>query len=400
LWQGALQLVTSPRVDEEYSSHFFQHLAIELLSKSVFGIRAGTPTEFKSGTIFNTRAPTLRMRKTLTTMLALACGLNSEISPAQTSGEPLEEIIVTGEHAGPGMWQVTHRDHPGHTLWILGEPPLLPQGMYFRSQKVAQVASQSQEILQRAGFTLKPDKKVGVFRMLTLVPAAMKLRKNPDKATLQDLIPPDIYARWLAQKKLYLGRDSGLEKMRPFLVAEKLHDAAIKELQLGYGGSWQEVWEHVQKKKIPVTSPALEFSFKTDDLRGQIKAFSREKLADEECFARTVELAEALSNKQVEDARARAWATGDLVQLQELPPLPDRESACDQAIVNALAMTTPVPTDLREQMDELWFTAAGKALTKNESTLAFIPMSALLGEHGYIETLRKRGYEILAPVIE
>ena len=65
--------------------------------------------------------------------------------------------------------------------------------------------------------------------------------------------------------------------------------------------------------------------------------------------------------------------------------------------MNALAMTTAVPADLREQMDELWFAAAGSALTKNESTLAFVPMSALLGEHGYLESLRKRGYEILAP---
>jgi len=52
---------------------------------------------------------------------------------------------------------------------------------------------------------------------------------------------------------------------------------------------------------------------------------------------------------------------------------------------------------VREQMDELWFAAAGKAFTKNESTLAFMAMSALLGEHGYLERLRKRGYEILAP---
>jgi hypothetical protein len=185
--------------------------------------------------------------------------------------------------------------------------------------------------------------------------------------------------------------------MRPFLVAEKLRNAAIKELQLGYGGSWGEVWELVEKKKIPVTKPTLGFTFKTDDLRGQIKAFSREKLADEECFARTVALTEALSNKQVEDARARAWATGDLAKLQELPPLPDPESSCDQAIVNALAMTTSVPRDLRQQMDELWFAAAGSALKKNDSTLAFLPMSALLGEHGYLESLRERGYEILAP---
>ena len=342
-------------------------------------------------------APTLRVKKTLTILLVLASGLSLDISQAQTSEGPLEEIIVTGDYAGPGMWQVTHPDHPGHLLWIVGEPPLLPNGMHFRSQQVAHVASQSQEILMRARSTLEPDKKVGVFRMVTLVPVALKLRKNPDKATLQELLPPDIYARWLVQKKLYLGRDSGVEKMRPFLVAENLRDAAIKELQLGYGGSWGEVWEHVAKKKIPVTNPTLEFIFKTDDLRGQLKAFSRQKLADEECFALTVELTEALSNKQVEDARARAWATGDVAKLQELPPLPNPEPSCDQAIVNALAMATPVPTDLREQMDELWLAAAGSAVTKNESTLAFVPMSALLGEHGYLESLRKRGYEILAP---
>jgi hypothetical protein len=340
------------------------------------------------------------MQRTLTTMLALAGVLNPDNSQAQTSQESLEEIIVTGEFAGPGMWQVTHPDHPGHTLWIVGEPPLLPKGMRFRSQQVTRVASRSQEILMQTGSSLKPDKKIGVFRMLTLVPAALKLRKNPDKATLEELIPPDIYARWLVQKKLYLGRDSGVEKMRPFLVAEKLRDAAIEKLQVGYGGSWPDVWEHVRTQKIPVTNPNLEFTFKTDGLRGQIKAFSHEKLADEECFARTVELVEALANKPVEEARARAWATGDLATLAELPPLPDRESACDQAIVNALVMTTEVPANLRERMDELWFSAAGKAVTKNESTLAFLPMSALLGEHGYLESLRKRGYGILAPGVE
>jgi hypothetical protein len=51
-------------------------------------------------------------------------------------------------------------------------------------------------------------------------------------------------------------------------------------------------------------------------------------------------------------------------------------------------------------MDEMWFAAAGSALTKNESTLAFVKMDVLLGDQGYLETLRKRGYDILAPDIE
>lgn len=337
------------------------------------------------------------MGRTLTIALALLCVLSPEVSLAETAVEPLEEIIVEGEFPGPGMWQVTHPDYPGHTLWIVGDPPLLPHGMRFRSRQVTQVASQSQEILQQTGLSLKPDGKIGVFRIVSLLPAAMKLRKNPGKATLQELLPPDIYARWLVQKKLYLGRDSGVEKMRPFLAAEKLRDAAIKGLRLGYGGDWREVWDLVKKDKIRVTTPTLEFTFKTDGLRAQIKDFSRKKLADEECFARTVELTEALANKQVEDARARAWATGDLATLEELPPLPDAETACEQAIVNALATTTEVPANVREQMDELWLSAAINALTKNESTLAVVKMSALLGDAGFLERLRKRGYEVLAP---
>ena len=337
------------------------------------------------------------MRKALTTALLMIGALTATATAADA---PMEEVVVTGEYAGPGMWQVTHPDHPGHTLWIVGEPPPLPKGMHFRSQNVERVALQSQEIVLQPGSSLKPAEKIGVLRMLTLVPAALALRKNPDKARLQDLISPDIYARWLKQKQMYLRHDSGVERMRPFLVAEKLHDAALKALQLGGGGAWAAIAQVVQKNKIPVTQPTLEFTFKTDDLRGQLKAFARQKLADEECFAKTVELTEALSNKQLEGTRAHAWATGDLAKLQELPQLPDRESSCDQAIVHALAMTTPIPADLREKMDELWFAASGSALTKNESTLAFVPMDDLLGEHGYLERLRKHGYEILAPGIE
>lgn len=337
------------------------------------------------------------MRKTLTTLLALVCGLNPDTSKAQTSEPPLEEIVVTGEYAGPGMWQVTHPDHPGHTLWIVGEPPPLPRQMSWRSHKVERVALQSQEILLEPSISLKPDEKIGVFRMLTLVPAALKLRKNPDEATLQDLIPPDIYARWLVQKKRYLGRDSGVERMRPLLVAEKLREAAFKELQLGGGGAWGAIAPLVEKKKIPVTVPTREFTFKADELRGKLKAFSREKLADEECFAQTVELTEALSNKQIEETRARAWATADLARLRELPPLPDPEHSCSMAVMNSVAMSSTLPADLPEQLDEMWFAAAGSALTKNESTLAFVEMGDLLGDQGHLEKLRLRGYEILAP---
>lgn len=331
-------------------------------------------------------------------MFALSCGLSLDVAEAQTSEAPLDEITVTGEYAGPGMWQVMHPDHAGHTLWIVGEPPPLPHRMRWRSQKVERVASQSQEILMTPGFSLKPDEKVGVFKMLTLVPAAMKARKNPDKATLRDLIPPDLYARWLVQKKLYLGRDSGVEKMRPMIAADKLNEAAFEELQLTNGGAVSgAIWPVVQRNKIPVTTPMLEFTIKADEVRAKIKEFSREKLDDAECFAKTVELVEALSNKGLEEQRASAWATGDLARLQQLPPLPDADIPCFRAILSSSVVSATVPADLREQVDEKWFAAAASALTKNESTLALVQLSTLLGDNGYLEGLRKRGFAVIEP---
>src|SRR6185295_13375432 len=96
------------------------------------------------------------MRKALTIVLTMAL-LPIGAMSSTAADTPMEEIVVTGEYAGPGMWQVTHLDHPRHTLWIVGEPPLLPKGMRFHSQQVANVASQSQEILLQVGLGLKPD---------------------------------------------------------------------------------------------------------------------------------------------------------------------------------------------------------------------------------------------------
>ena len=37
--------------------------------------------------------------------------------------EPLEEIVVTGEFKGPGLWRVTRPgDSDNHVLWIVGDP--------------------------------------------------------------------------------------------------------------------------------------------------------------------------------------------------------------------------------------------------------------------------------------
>lgn len=339
----------------------------------------------------------MRPRKFLSACLALInlAGAQAQDAPP---AEPMEEVVVNGEFPGPGMWKVWRDQDPSHVLWIVGDPPPLPKRMQWKSRDVESVVLRAQEILLDAGVRMEPDEKIGVFRGLSLLPAAMKARKNPDEGTLRERVPPELYTRWLAQKKLYLGRDSGVEKWRPLFAADKLRRAAFDELKLRESGMvWEVVGTLAKKRKIPVTTPNLEFRFHTRDLKTKIKEFSRESLADTECFAATLDLTEALSDTVTEARRARAWATADLATLESLPPLPNPYVPCAMAVLSSEVAKEIIPTDIREQLYASWMAAAVKSVSANETTLAIVPLGKLTRKGGYLERLSARGYLIEAP---
>ncbi len=78
---------------------------------------------------------------------------------------PLDEVVVTGEFPGPGMWKVTRAgDAASHVLWIVGEPPPLPKRMKWKSKDIEAVALGAQEILRDSAVSMEPDEKIGFFR--------------------------------------------------------------------------------------------------------------------------------------------------------------------------------------------------------------------------------------------
>jgi hypothetical protein len=78
--------------------------------------------------------------------------------------DPIDEVVVTGEFPGPGMWKVTRAETDGHILWIVGEPPPLPKRMKWKSKGIEAVALSAQEILRDSAVNMEPDEKiVGAF---------------------------------------------------------------------------------------------------------------------------------------------------------------------------------------------------------------------------------------------
>ncbi len=334
-------------------------------------------------------------------LLPLCVLLVAGVSAAQTTPEdaPLDEIVVTGEFPGPGMWKVTRAEDPAnHVLWIVAEPPPLPKRMKWKSADIEAVALRSQEILRDSAVTMEPDEKIGFFRGMTLVPAMLEARRNPDEAKLADLLTPELYARWLAQKKLYLGRESGVENWRPLFAADKLRKAAFDDLKLREGGVvWEVIGKLARKHKIEVTEPRVRINFKRSEVRAKIKEFSRESLADVECFGTTLQLTEALADRETQNARARAWATGDHEALTKLPALPSPYLPCVMAVMASQVAREMIPADIREQVLALWIDSVEKSLAANQSTFAIVPFAKLTRPDGYLAMLRAKGYLIEAP---
>jgi hypothetical protein len=297
------------------------------------------------------------------------------------------------------MWKVTRANDPsGNILWIIGDPPPLPKRIQWKSKEVEAIAGSAQEILRDASVTMKADEDIGLFRGLTLIPAMLKARKNPEDGKLKDLLPPELYARWLVQKRLYLGRETGVEEWRPIFAADKLRKAAYDDLKLRDTGMvWEVVGKLAKQRKIRVSSPLITYTVRRDQIRAKLKEFSRESLSDVECFSTTLDLTEALSRRDIENARAKAWATGDLATLSALPPLPSPVLPCVMAVMSSQVAREVIPADIREQLSALWTKAAEESLAANQTTFAIVPLTKLMREDGYLAGLREKGYLIEAP---
>jgi hypothetical protein len=323
---------------------------------------------------------------------------SQELIEEPTGSEP-EEILVTGEFPGPGMWKVTRADDPDqHVLWILGNPPPLPKKMKWKSKEVEAAVIASQEILLGSSVDVKPDEKIGFFKGLSLLPAALGARKNPDGTKLKDLLGPDIYARWLVQKKKYLGKNNAVENWRPIFAGLKLREEAFDDSKMRESGIVSDAVTKLAKDhKIKTTTATIDFAIKTKDIKSKINQFAKESLPDEECFAITLDLVEALADTEAMHARATAWATGDLDGLVAIEPLPNPNIACTAAIMSSQIARDLIPSDIGAQLKAAWLAAAEKSLATNRSTFAFLPIPELTSADGQLAALRAKGYVVDEP---
>ncbi len=303
---------------------------------------------------------------------------------------PLEEVLVTGQQPGPGLWKVTRPgDAGGHVLWILGNHSPLPKKMQWRSSEVELVLASSQEVLAPA----LVNASVGPLGGITLLPSLIGARRNPNGEQLRDVVPPDLYARWLLLKARYLGHDGDVEKWRPIFAAQYLYLAALKQKGLvPYEGVWPTVEKLARRARVKVVQPELDL--KVEKARAAIKDFKKTPLSDVECFARTIQRLE--SDLDLMRERANAWAVGDVARLRTLAPV-ERRSVCIGVMLDSSIVQERGYGDVLKRLQDVWVSAAEESLARNASTVAVLSIDEILKPNGYVARLREKGYAIEDP---
>jgi hypothetical protein len=257
--------------------------------------------------------------------------------------------------------------------------------MTWQSDAVETVLHETQEVLPAW-----PSIGVGAnpFTALRLYFTWRKIQKSPDHSKLSEQLPPELYARFSALKARYAPRDSKLEELRPMLAGGKLLDDVLDVSGLTLRNEVQKtVLKLASKEGVKVHQTRLKVEDPVDVLKDLGETPKQSEIA---CLAAIVSRLETdLAPMQ---ARARAWALGDVNTLRSLPHSVDDRIACLAAVTKS-----PRIRDLVIRAQDDWMIEAEDAIRRNKTTLGVQSMDRLLGDDGILAAMRTKGYKVEGP---
>jgi uncharacterized protein YbaP (TraB family) len=288
----------------------------------------------------------------------------------------LDEIIVSGERAGPGLW---HVQKGAAQLWIFGTVSPLPKDMTWRSKQLERILDGTDQLL-----VAKPV-EIGIARALWLLVTQRDLLMLGHGRKLKDVMPADLHARFAVQRAKFTKDADKWEKFRPIIAAAFLEEDALHAVGLSTRLDLaDEVRSLARKHHVRIEE------FKIAGLHDVLDALKTLPPATEQkCVAASLATIETGMPRLID--RAQAWATGDVQRIQSLP-----ESA-EVALCRAAITVDPGAGDLYTLLRRTWIQNMARHLETGGVTLAVVSMDMLIEPGGFLDALRSRGYTIDTP---
>lgn len=301
----------------------------------------------------------------------------------QAAAPPLQvpTVVISARYGGPKLWRVSKGDH---AVWVLGTVSPLPKRMIWQTADIQALLRKTQEVIPAwpsVGIGFHP------FTALHLYVLWRKAEANPDHRPLRAVLPPDLYARFSVLEARFAPNDRRIERLRPILAARRLYDEALAASDLTPRKDIQrKVLALARQEGVPVRKEKLVVKDPIDVMR---------QLADISPSGEVACLRSVMIRLETDlgpmQARARAWALGDVALLRRLPHT-DVRAPCLEAVSGSARVRALVA-----QAQQDWMTAVVQALARNRTTLALQSMDLLLGPDGTLERLRRMGYRVEGP---
>lgn len=295
--------------------------------------------------------------------------------------ETVEEVLVAGERAGPGLWKVRKGDN---TLFLLATITPAPKKIEWRSREVESVLARAQAFVPARP---EVDTDIGPIKAVQLYMQYRKLRGNAEGERLEAVLPPPLFERFEKLRTKYAPRDRSMLERRPMLAVLELQSAAVERSGLTFRNDVaRKVEKLARERKVPVQRAAV----KVEDARGTLAEVGQIPLpAEIACMDVVLGRIEAdLANSR---QRAEAWAVGDVRGLRSSASSQAAETCLD-SLRNSARMTK-----LLRDFEDAWLGVVTRSLERHPVTLAITDIDGLLRPGGILAQLRARGYEIDEP---
>ncbi len=305
----------------------------------------------------------------------LACAAGSFDTDQQGAPALLDEIVVTGERAGPGMWHV----HYGSAdVWLLGSLSPLPRGITWRSRQVEQILAGASQVLVQKPF------EISMPRILWVLLTERSVVFETGGKRLKDVLPAPLHERFAALRRKYTDDPDKWEHYRPIIAAAFLQQAAFRQiglsmrLDLGAAVRTLAKERHVRVEELKLAG--------VGDMLDELKTMPAD--TENTCFDASLVTMESALPRLIE--RAQAWVDGNIERLQSLP-LPREVDACRDALDAGHG------AELIAHMRQAWLFAVEKYLHGTGTTIAVVNLDLMLEHGGLLDELRAAGYQVDAP---
>ncbi len=290
--------------------------------------------------------------------------------------QAMEEVVVTGERPGPGMWHV-HRG--AANVWILGSISPLPRDITWRASQVETVLQSTSQVL------VQKPLELSIPRILWMLIADRKYLMVVGGKRLKDVMPADLHARFVVQRNKVTDDAEKWEHYRPIIATAFLQQAAFHKvnlsMRLDLGAALRQLaTKHgvrIEEVKVAGASDMLE-ALKTMPPATELICVEASLHTVESGLPRLME-------------RAQAWSDGNVDRIENLPELKEVD-ACRNALDAGKGAS-----DVIGRIRQTWLDTIERHLRSDGTTIAVINLDLLLERGGLLDELRAEGYEVDAP---